>query len=87
MEARNSLPVCSNLGASGDCRRLLARAETGAVGVASEVGVGGVSEGVVGVPLALNTALASGGIVRLEPVARDQQALIVNCPRQLTYPS
>lgn len=63
-----SLPVRSDLRTNGNGRRLLARTETCAVRVASKVGVGGISDGVVGVPLALDAALANRGVVRLESV-------------------
>ena len=67
------LPVSSDLRASGDGRRERARAETRAIVVASEVGVGGVGEGVVCVPLALDAGLAHGRVVGLEAGTDYQQ--------------
>ena len=74
-----SLPVRSDLRTGGNGRRLLARTETCAVRVASKVGVGGISDGVVGVPLALDAGLAHGRIVGLEAV-RDRQSATILIP-------
>ena len=62
-----------------DGRRQLARAETSAIVVASEEGVGGIGEGVVCVPLALDAGLAHGRIVGLEAV-RDRQSATILIP-------
>ena len=75
----DSLPVSSDLRASGDGRRELARTETRAIVVASEEGVGRIGEGVVCVPLALDARLAHGRVVGLEAV-RDRQSATILIP-------